>query len=113
MAYKLRATSTFSGTEGFIKSGNVFEVENEDRANKLVKDLKLAEYADGDAENSEIKALDDYTKAELQDQAEKAGVEGYKGMNKDELVTAIQEKDPNYNGGADAESVDNGGNGAQ
>lgn len=90
MAIKLKATQTFEGIEGFVRKGQVFEVDNQERADKLVNELKFAEEADQDATVSQEKPLDKYTVKELKEKAKDLNIEGYSDMLKDELVATIE-----------------------
>lgn len=95
---KLRATSSFRGTneEGFIKAGTVFEADQE-RADKLVDQLRLAEYAEEDAEvTHDNRELEDLTKSELLEKAEQYNVDTVSDRNtKAEIIQAI-EASPDY-----------------
>lgn len=90
MTIKLKATQTFEGIEGFVRRGQVFEVADQTRADKLVKELKFAEEADQDAPTNQEKALSDYTVKELKVKAKDLNIDGYSDMLKDDLVAAIE-----------------------
>lgn len=90
MTIKLKATQTFEGIEGFVRRGQVFEVADQERADKLVKGLKFAELADQDAAINQEKTLQDYTVKELKQKAKDLDIDGYSEMLKDELVQAIE-----------------------
>lgn len=90
MTIKLKATQTFEGIEGFVRRGQVFEVADQERADKLVKGLKFAELADQDAPVNQEKTLSDYTVKELKQKAKDLDIDGYSDMLKDELVQAIE-----------------------
>ena len=90
MSIKLKATQTFEGTEGFVRRGQVFEAANQERADKLVNELKFAEYTDQDAPVNQEKALKDYTVKELKEKAKDLNIDGYSDMLKDQLVQAIE-----------------------
>lgn len=88
---KLVANQSFDGVEGFVKSGETFEVANEERAKKLVEELKFADYTDADAEVTQEHSLEDYTVPELKERAKDLNIEGYSNLLKDELIAAIQQ----------------------
>lgn len=90
MAIKLKATQTFEGIEGFVRRGQVFEVADQERADKLVKTLKFAEETDQDAAISQEKPLEDYTVKELKVKAKDLNIEGYSDLLKEDLVKAIE-----------------------
>lgn len=92
MTIKLKAVMTFEGIEGFVRKGQVFEVSSQERADKLVKTLKFAEHVDQDTAVDQEKPLKDYTVKELKEKAKDLHIDGYSGLVKDELISAIEEK---------------------
>lgn len=90
MAIKLKATQTFEGIEGFVRRGQVFEVADQERVDKLVKELKFAEETDQDATISQEKKLEDYTVKELKVKAKDLNIDGYSDLLKEDLVKAIE-----------------------
>lgn len=90
MVIKLKATQTFEGIEGFVRKGQVFEVADQERSDKLVKELKFAEETDQDAPVNQEKALSDYTVKELKEKAKDLHIDGYSELLKDDLVAAIE-----------------------
>lgn len=93
MAVLLRATKSFSGDEGKILRGDIFEVETEERADRL-KEARLAEDAPDGAEVTNLSQknaqLDDLKVDELKALAEEEGVDLTGLTKKDTITRAIR-----------------------
>lgn len=70
--YKMKANRTFEGNEGLIRRGDIFEVENKERANELER-LELAAPAEGEVTNiGQLNAkLSDASRKDLEAEADK------------------------------------------
>lgn len=95
MAVLLRATKSFSGDEGKILRGDIFEVETQERADRL-KEARLAEDAPDGAEVTNLSQknaqLEDMKVDELKTLAENEGVDLTGLTRKDDIIRAIRKK---------------------
>ena len=93
MAVHMKAFRTFQGIEGNVRSGDIFEVENADRANQL-EEMKLAGRASGEVTNlQQVNAgLDEMKKEDLEKTAEKEGATYRRGATVPEIKKAIVAK---------------------
>nr|DAL14490.1 MAG TPA_asm: hypothetical protein [Caudoviricetes sp.] len=91
----MRALRTFTGTEGNIRRGDIFEVDSKERAEAL-KSMQLADNAEDGAEITNFyqlnEQLDEKTKTELEEIAEAEGVKLKEDALKKDILKAIKQK---------------------
>jgi hypothetical protein len=91
MPFQLKALQTYSGTEGFVKKGQLVEVESAERARKLqemkICELVVSEELEETATSTAELHEDDFTHGELDSLALKNEILDYpKAGNKKEKV---------------------------
>lgn len=126
MAVKMKAVRSFEGTEGFIRRGDIFEVETQERADELSRlELATTDGADGDVTNYAQRnaELEDMTKDELKATADAENIDYPDDILKEDLKQLIirsREEDyineqarltaeTNNNGTSPAETTTDGG----
>ena len=98
--YKLKAVRTFEGNEGVVRRGDVFKVENKDRADLLTR-LELAEEAPADAKITHFAQMKDelskMKKDELLEVAETDKIEVSESDTKEKITEKIlEQKETDY-----------------